>query len=65
MKHPVFSAMFLLALSWHFLTQQGSIHMIKIAITNFKHNADRPPFDISLAREDLLLMPSSSHDRLL
>ena len=37
-----------------FLTQQGSVCMIKITITNFKHNTDHSPFDILIAREDHL-----------
>ena len=37
-----------------FLTQQGSVCMLKITITNFKHNTDHSPFDILIAREDHL-----------
>ena len=32
-----------------FLTQQGSVCMSKITITNFKHNTDHSPFDILIA----------------
>lgn len=34
-----------------FLTQQGNVHMIKITITKFKHNATNRPFDILIERE--------------
>lgn len=39
-----------------FLTQQGLIHMVKITITNFKHNTNNRPFDILIEREDSLPM---------
>ena len=35
-----------------FLSHQGSIRMIKITITNFKHNTDKLPFGILIERED-------------
>ena len=35
----------------HFLTQQGNVHMIKIRITQFKHNTSNRPFDILIERE--------------
>ena len=35
-----------------FLTQDGNIHMLKITITNFKHNTDKRPFVILIERED-------------
>ena len=41
-----------------FLSHQGSIPMIKITITNFKHNTDKRPFDILIEREDSLPMCS-------
>ena len=39
-----------------FLSRHGSIRMIKITITNFKHNTDKRPFNILLEREDSLPM---------
>ena len=42
--------------SMRFLSHQGSIRMIKITITNFKHNTDKRPFDILIEREDSLPM---------
>ena len=38
----------------HFLSHQGSIFIIKLTITNFKHNTDKRPFDIFIQREDSL-----------
>ena len=35
-----------------FLTHDGNIHMLKITITNFKHNTDKRPFVILIERED-------------
>ena len=35
----------------HFLTQKGNVHMIKISITQFKHNTSNRPFDILIERE--------------
>ena len=37
-----------------FLAHQGNIRMVKITITNFKHNADNRPFNILIEREDSL-----------
>ena len=34
-----------------FLTQEGNVHMIKITITQFKHNTKNRPFDILIERE--------------
>ena len=45
-----------------FLTQQGSVCMIKITITNFKRNTAHSPFDIF---DILAIMPSSSLGRIL
>lgn len=39
-----------------FLTQRGIIRMVKITITNFKHNTNSRPFDILIEREDSLPM---------
>ena len=33
-----------------FLTHDGNIHMLKITITNFKHNTDQRPFVILIER---------------